>query len=101
MKKFTQVKKVINGTEYIAQFNGFGAMYQMADEVRIGDTEARSAYKTAEYLFKNVLVEPKVGFDDFEDADELNAVIKFLGDVNSGTFRENTDKEASKGNSKK
>ena len=100
MKKFTQVKKTINGTEYTAQFNGFGESYKYVDEIT-DEKMKPSFYKGAEYLLKNVLVEPKKSFDDFESREELDEVIAFLTDVKDGTFRETTDEGRTKADSKK
>ncbi len=100
MKKFTQVKKVIKGTEYTAQFNGFGEAYKFTDAITDSSMKP-SLYKAAEYLFENVLVEPKRTFDDFEDREELDEVIAFLTEVKDGTFRETTDEGTTKADSKK
>ncbi len=101
MKKFTQVKKTIKGTEYTAQFNGFANMYKTIDSTYIDGTQTTSMEKMANYLLENVLVSPKKTMDDFEDREELDAVIGFLGDVNSGSFREETDEKEATGKSKK
>ena len=103
MKKFTQFKKTINGTEYTAQFNGMSSRYKAIDEAGkfYGDNQGVSMLKMAEYLLKNVLVEPKKEIDDFEDADELNDVITFLSSVNNATFREAADGETETGKGKK
>lgn len=100
MKKFTQVKKTIKGTEYIAQFNGFANMYKTIDSTYIEGTQTTSMEKMANYLLENVLVSPKKTMDDFEDREELDAVIGFLGDVNNGSFREETDEEETTGKRK-
>ena len=87
MKKFEQVKKVINGTEYVAQFNGFGNRYRAIDNTYIDGTQITSMEKMAIYLLENVLVTPKKNIDDFEDGEELDELIGFLSAVNNGTFR--------------
>ncbi len=102
MKKFTQVKRTINGTEYTAQFNGMSSRYKAIDEAAkfVDDNQGVSMFKMAEYLLKNVLVEPKMGIDDFEDAETLDEVIQFLSSVNNGTFREADDGETETGKGK-
>lgn len=101
MKKFTQVTKKINGTEYTAQFNGFGNRYDTIDITYIDGTQTTSMRKVAEYLLENVLVTPKKTLDDFEDAKELDEVIAFLGEVNNGTFQEKTDESSTDAKSKR
>lgn len=101
MKNFTQVKKTIKGTEYTAQFNGFRARYRTVDNTYIDGTQITSTEKMADYLLENVLVSPKMTIDDFEDGEELDQVIGFLGDVNNGSFREETDEEGTTAKSKK
>ena len=49
------------------------------------------------YIFKNVIIDPKVNVDDFENADELNEVVAFGREVMQGTFR----KEENEGGTKK
>ncbi|MCD8090108.1 MAG: hypothetical protein LUD81_05705 [Clostridiales bacterium] len=101
MKKFTQVKKTIIGTEYTAQFNGIAEMYKSIDNTYMDGRDTTSMYKMAEYLLKNVLVEPKKNFDDFEDTNEFNEVLSFLGSVHRGTFREETDESTAEETGKK
>lgn len=101
MKKFTQVTKKINGTEYTAQFNGFGGRYDAVDRTYIDGTQTTSMRKIAEYLLENVLVTPKKTLDDFEDAKELDEVIAFLGEVNNGTFQEESDEGSTDTKSKR
>lgn len=105
MKKFTQFKKTINGTEYTAQFNGMRSRYRAIDEAGkfYGDNQGLSMLRMAEYLLENVLVSPteKKDVDAYEDTDELDEVIKFLSAVNNGTFREADDGEAKEGTGKK
>ena len=101
MKKFTQVTKKINGTDYTAQFNGFGSRYDAVDRTYIDGTQTKSMRKIAEYLLENVLVTPKKTLDDFEDAKELDEVIAFLGEVNNGTFQEESDEGSTDTKSKR
>lgn len=72
------VEKEINGTKFIAQFNGVSAMLDATNEAD-GDNK-----KMVEYLFKNVLVEPKI--DDMDeyfatDVDFMNEVVSFASAV--------------------
>ena len=91
MEKFARVTKEINGVKYTAQFNGIKAALEGVDNCYIKGTNQTSSVKVAEYLLKNVLIEPKKeDIDDFTDIEEFNEVISFLTDVSNGTFREET-----------
>ena len=97
MQKFEQIKKTINDVEYTAQFNGLAAALKAIDECYVDGTSNTSVYKLAEYIFKNVIIDPNVNVDDFENADELNEVVAFGREVMQGTFR----KEENEGGTKK
>ncbi len=61
-----QVEKKINGTTYIAQFNGISAYNKAIDSSYISETSPNTSNeKLAEYLLKNVIVEPRLKLDDF------------------------------------
>ena len=102
MAKNYQVKKEIEGTMYTAQFAGLSVALKASDECKIEGTDATSAEKFAEYLFKHVIVEPKgLTPDDFETMDEFNAVTKFASGVMKGEFRAEADKAAAEEKGKK
>ena len=87
-EKFYQRKKVINGVEYTAQFNGLSAALGAIDESYIDGTENMSMVKMSRYIFENVIVEPKgLTADDFEDMETFNEVIRFGREVMQGKFR--------------
>ena len=87
--KFYQVEKVINGTKYIAQFNGISAALKAVDNSYIEGTNNTSVDKLAKYLFENVIVEPKgLTADDFDNMDEFNEVVTFAREVMQGNFRD-------------
>lgn len=65
MEKFQSVQKTINGTEYKAQFNGIGAIVEAKEDMYISGTFKQSEEKLADYLFENVLVNPRIKLDDF------------------------------------
>lgn len=68
----------INGVVYKAQFNGVSAMIKATSEAG-EDTE-----KLVNYLFDNVLVEPKISdLDEYfgTDVELMNKVIEFAGAV--------------------
>lgn len=96
MQKFEQIKKTINDVEYTAQFNGLAAALKAIDECYVDGTSNTSVYKLAEYIFKNVIIDPKVNVDDFENADELNEVVAFGREVMQGTFRKEENESGTK-----
>lgn len=101
MAKFYTVEKEINGTKYVAQFNGISAALKAVDESYIEGTNNTSVEKLSKYLFSNVIVEPKgLTADDFESMEEFNAVINFAREVMQGDFREEKDKKSAKAASK-
>lgn len=96
--KFYQVEKEINGTNYIAQFCGISAALKAVDMSYIEGTNNTSVEKLAEYLFKNIIVEPKgLTPDSFDSIEEFNDVIKFAREVMQGDFRDKKDEGATKG----
>lgn len=71
-------EKEINGKIYKAQFNGVSAMLDAVNEA--GD----DSKKLVEYLFANVLVEPKIeDIDEYfgTDVELMNKVVDFAGAV--------------------
>ena len=91
MANFYTVKKVINGKEYTAQFNGISAMLRAKDSTYIEGTAITSTEKFTQYLLDNVIVEPKgLKIDDYDNLDELNEVVDFAAAVSRGEFRNTT-----------
>lgn len=102
INKFYQVKKEINGKEYIAQFSGISTALKAADNSKLGDTDATSLEKFSEYMLENVIVEPKgLTPDDFDTLSEFNEVIAFARGVMQGDFREEAINGAVEGKGKK
>ncbi len=96
MKKFEQIKKTINDVEYTAQFNGLAAALKAMDECYIDGTSNISTFKLSKYILENVIIDPKVDIDDFENADVLNEVTVFGRDVMQGTFRQEENEGGTK-----
>lgn len=92
--KFYTRKKEINGVEYTAQFNGLSESLAAIDRTYIDGTTTTSVVKMAEYILQNVIVEPKLTVDDFEDMGALNDVVAFGRDVMQGKFRNKDEKPA-------
>lgn len=89
---FYTVKKEINGKEYTAQFNGISSALKAVDGSYVEGTSNTSVLKLSEYLFENVIVEPKgLTPDDFDSLDEFNEVVSFARQVMSGEFRDKKD----------
>ena len=102
MANFYTVKKEINKKEYVAQFSGLSVALKAVDASYIDGTSNTSVEKMAQYLFDNIIVEPKgLTVDDFDDMAEFNEVIKFAREVMQGEFRDKKDEIATKGASKK
>lgn len=86
--RFYTRKKVIEGVEYTAQFNGLSSALKAIDESYVEGSGNTSTEKLGKYVLENVIVEPKaLTIDDFEDIETFNKVIKFGSDVMSGKFR--------------
>ena len=98
---FYTVKKEINGVTYTAQFNGMSAALKAVDDSYIDGTNTVSSFKLSQYLLENVIVDPKVTIDDFECADDLNAVTEFAQQVMQGNFREKKEQTGTTGKSTK
>ena len=92
-KKFYTATKEINGKKYTAQFNGLSCALRAVDSTYIEGTDNTSVEKMADYIFQNVIVEPKgLTIDDFESMEEFNEVVSFGRDVMQGKFRPEEDK---------
>ena len=95
--KFYSVTKTINGKEYTAQFNGLSCALRAVDSSYIDGSSNTSVEKMADYIFKNVIVDPtNLSIDDFESMEEFNAVVGFGRDVMQGKFRDEANKGAAK-----
>ena len=102
MAKFYTATKEINGTKYIAQFNGISAALKAVDASYIEGTSNTSVMKMAKYLFEHVIVEPKgLSVDDFDSMEEFNEVVAFARGVMQGEFREENNEGEAKAKSGK
>lgn len=96
-KKFYTRKKVIGGVEYTAQFNGISAALQALDNSYIDGSSNVSMAKLADYILRNVIVEPKgLTPDDFDSMGDFTDVITFGREVMEGKFRDTADEEKAK-----
>lgn len=96
MAKPYTVKKVINGVEYTFQFNGISEAMDALDESYIDGSSNISLKKLNSYLLENVVVNPKVTMDDFDDVEKLNAVTSYARKVMQGLIKPETAKEEKK-----
>ena len=88
MAKFYTVDKTIKGNDYKAQFNGLSVALRAVDESYIENSNNTSIEKMAQFLFDNVIVEPKgLTVDSFDNMDELNEVIEFARNVMQGELK--------------
>lgn len=92
--------ETIDGVKYVAQFNGARTAAKFTDQTTRDDGKGQSIEKTADFVFENVIVEPKVTLDDFEDMEVAGKVVAFGVEVMMGTYRKkkniSTNKETSK-----
>lgn len=95
--KFYTREKEINGVKYVAQFNGLSCALRAVDQSYIEGSNNTSVEKMADYIFNNVIVEPKgLTIDDFESMEEFNEVVTFGREVMQGKFRETANAAADK-----
>lgn len=100
-KNFYTVTKEINGTTYVAQFNGISAALRGVDESYIDGTSNISLDKLSKYLFEHVIVKPTgLTADDFESLEEFTEVVNFARSVMQGDFRDKKDEKSTKAASK-
>lgn len=95
--KFYTRTKEINGVTYTAQFSGLSVAMKAVDQSYIEGTGNTSTEKLTGYILENVIVDPKVGIDDFDDMDTLNKVVRFGQDVMQGKFRDGKELPGDKG----
>lgn len=96
--KFYQVEKEINGKTYVAQFQGLSTALKGVDSTYINGSSNTSTEKFSQYIFDNIIMEPKgLTIDDFESIEELNEVVAFGREVMQGHFRDEKDKKPDKG----
>ena len=80
------VKRVIDGQEYTAQFNGMRTAIRCLDGCAEGEGVNLERYM--QYVLSHVIVEPPgLTIDDFEDIDTLSEVVQFGREVMHGRFR--------------
>lgn len=96
-KKFYTVEKEIEGKKYVAQFNGLSCALKAVDQSYIEGTNNTSVEAMANYIFKNVIVEPNgLTIDDFDSMEEFNEVVNFGREVMQGNFRDEANKTTAK-----
>ena len=96
MANLYTVQKEINGTVYTFQFNGISAAMDALDESYIDGSSNISLRKLNTYLLENVVVDPKMTMDDFEDVEKLNAVTAYARKVMQGIIKPEAEKPAAK-----
>lgn len=95
--KFYTKEKTINGIKYIAQFNGLSAALDAIDSSYLNDSSNIGIKKLSQYIFENVIVDPKnLTADDFETIEDFNEVVGFGREVMQGKFRPKEDKKPAK-----
>lgn len=98
---FYTVKKTINGKEYTAQFSGISTAIRGIDSSYISGTENISTEKLGQYIFDNIIVDPKgLTADDFDSLEEYNEVTRWGRDVMQGKFRNEAEPSTGKAKSR-
>lgn len=72
MSNFYTVTKEIKGQKIVCQFNGISAGLKALDDCNIDGTNNTSLEKLYNYLFENVIVDPKMSLKDF-GADKIGS----------------------------
>lgn len=89
MANIYEVTKKIGGKNYTAQFTGLSTALEAVDGCYIEGSNNISSTKMANYLFKNVIVEPQgLTIDSFDNMDDFNDVVTFAREVMQGKFRD-------------
>ncbi len=88
-------EKEFDGIKYIAQFNGISAYYKMIDSCKDNNGNLNMS-ELSEYIFDNVIVEPKMTVDDFDDTDTCGRVVKWALNVAQGRLRDKNKSPAEK-----
>ena len=81
-----QISKEINGVKYVAQGGSARLFYRFTDASRDKSGNA-SVEKSAEFILKEVIVDPKnISLDELTP-DEANEIVKLGTEVLQGNFR--------------
>lgn len=80
------VTKTINGTEYTAVWKGTIFANEAFKHCKVGGTNVVSDYKLAKIVFSDIIIDPEISIDDFEDMNEFYEVVDFGGSVLFGTY---------------
>lgn len=86
------IKKVINGVEYTAVWKGINFSNENIKQCTIKNTNLLSTSKLAKFVFDNIIINPKVDIDSFDDISEFSAVLDFGKSVLFGTFEDDKSK---------
>lgn len=84
------VKKVINGIEYTAVWKGYNHSQKLKKQCLSNGKNKYSNEKLSNVIFGEIIINPKVSADDFEDIEVLRKVFDFGKSVLFGEFEENS-----------
>ena len=84
------IKKVINGVEYTAVWRGYNYTTQRIKECLLKDKKHYSHSKLSAVIFGEIIINPKVTADDFDDIPTFNEVFEFDQSVLFGDFEKKT-----------
>ena len=84
------VKKVINGIEYTAVWKGYNHSQKLKKQCLSNGKNKYSNEKLSNVIFGEIIINPKVSADDFDDIEVLRKVFDFGKSVLFGEFEENS-----------
>lgn len=74
------IEKEIDGVTYKARYRGIAYSIELSERAE----QDNSSFFLSDVLFREVLVSPKIGIDDFDSIEEYSKVFAFLLNVANG-----------------
>lgn len=90
------IKKVINGVEYTAVWKGYNYTTKRMKECLLQDKKHYSNEKLSAVVFGEIIINPKVTVDDFDDIQTYNEVFEFGRSVLFGDFEKKSEAKLKK-----
>ena len=86
--RFYQYEEEVNGTKYVFQYPGKRACLRITDEATTNENK-RLNEKFIDLMLKNIVVQPKVDLDYFDEHDEdYERVVEISSTIFQGQFGE-------------
>ena len=80
------IRKIINGVEYTAVWKGYNYTTRRINDCLTKDKKRYSNSKLSAVIFDEIIIDPKVTVDDFDDLQTFNEVLEFGKSVLFGDF---------------